>query len=429
MKIGAMNGPALSQSTNDAPGKMKASAGKFQSALGALMNGSIQEEGTTIVLEETDPIRQLLKEMMEDGEYCSLELPNGLIDLDVSELEQLIDQNFPELNELMDQLLTLLSVPTDAEKILSGSRVENGISVTSIEQADQNTLSKVVNVLMLLGELTKDTLQQLPGDKLAEFLRIARTLQSAHQFMQVAPTEMKMLEQMEVSMAKLLEQLRQMGNESRLQHAAESVNLASGKAKQPVLPLFPAIPKFSGGDLQSVSLTEPSEVVYINTSQQQLSRVEQFTLHMPDKPGHEPRMSEFMKEFSNILARSSLSQGANGTKLLIKLYPEQLGQLRVELLQKDGMMIARMMATTHLAKDMLDSQLHSLKQAFTQQNIQVEKIEVTFSHGETQKYTSQDGREEQPTEQKDKRGTTHQEVEESSSFQDQLDTLLFETEV
>ena len=58
------------------------------------------------------------------------------------------------------------------------------------------------------------------------------------------------------------------------------------------------------------------------------------------------------------------------------------------------MMMARMMASTSMAKEMLDSQLQSLKLAFTQQNIPVDKIEVIYNEGELEKYTNQNGQDE-----------------------------------
>ena len=51
-------------------------------------------------------------------------------------------------------------------------------------------------------------------------------------------------------------------------------------------------------------------------------------------------------------------------KLLIKLHPDNLGSLRIELIQKDQTMVARILTTTDAAKEALESHLHSLKDAF-----------------------------------------------------------------
>jgi flagellar hook-length control protein FliK len=107
-----------------------------------------------------------------------------------------------------------------------------------------------------------------------------------------------------------------------------------------------------------------------------LQRTEQFTMTLPQEKGS-VRYEQFAKELQTVLSKSLLQSQPNMSKLLIKLYPEQLGSLRIELLQQNGIMTARILATTASAKEMLDSQLQGLKQAFTSQNIQVEKIEIS----------------------------------------------------
>lgn len=109
--------------------------------------------------------------------------------------------------------------------------------------------------------------------------------------------------------------------------------------------------------------------------QHQTAKVEQFSLFINKSQGG-TTYEQFVKEFANILARSQMVQTPNMSKLLIKLYPEQLGSLRIEILQQNGVMTARILASTKAAKEILDSQLTGLRQALSNQNLQVEKIEV-----------------------------------------------------
>ncbi len=108
-----------------------------------------------------------------------------------------------------------------------------------------------------------------------------------------------------------------------------------------------------------------------------MTKVQQFALFVEQHGKQTINQEQFIKEFQNILARSQFGNGKDGMKLLIKLYPEHLGSLRIELLQKDNMMIARIIASSGAAKDVLESQIQSLKQSFSAQNIQVEKIEIS----------------------------------------------------
>jgi len=94
----------------------------------------------------------------------------------------------------------------------------------------------------------------------------------------------------------------------------------------------------------------------------------------------------FVKEFQAIMNRSQFSNNVAGTKLLIKLYPENLGSIRVELVQKDGVMTARFLASTSIGKQMLESQLQQLKQGLVNQNIQLDRIDVAQTLNETNRH-------------------------------------------
>jgi len=89
------------------------------------------------------------------------------------------------------------------------------------------------------------------------------------------------------------------------------------------------------------------------------------------------RNEALLREMQNIFKRSNFGQTGGTNRLLIKLYPEHLGQVRIELLQVNGIMTARILASSAQGKEMLNSQLHQLKAAFVQQNLQVDRIDVS----------------------------------------------------
>lgn len=86
-----------------------------------------------------------------------------------------------------------------------------------------------------------------------------------------------------------------------------------------------------------------------------------------------------VKEIQNLLNRSQFSNSQGTMKLLLKLYPENLGSIRIEVIQKDGVLSARLLASTSLGREMLDSQINQLKTAFAQQNIQMDRIDIVQS--------------------------------------------------
>lgn len=97
-------------------------------------------------------------------------------------------------------------------------------------------------------------------------------------------------------------------------------------------------------------------------------------------PAERPAQSEALaKEIQNLINRSQLSNNQGTMRLVLKLFPENLGQIRIEVMQKDGMMQARLLATTSSGKELIDSNLQQLKTAFAAQNIQMERIDVAQS--------------------------------------------------
>lgn len=97
------------------------------------------------------------------------------------------------------------------------------------------------------------------------------------------------------------------------------------------------------------------------------------------------RSETLMKEMQALMKRSNFGQVGGSNRMLIKLYPEHLGQIRIELVETNGIMTARILASTALAKGLLDSQLHQLKHAFNQQNLQVDRVDIAQSIQESQR--------------------------------------------
>ncbi|CAN7429591.1 flagellar hook-length control protein FliK [Rossellomorea sp. LjRoot5] len=151
-----------------------------------------------------------------------------------------------------------------------------------------------------------------------------------------------------------------------------------------------------------------------------LPKAETFSMNLP-QTSRSLQYEQFVKEFQNILGKSNMMSQPNMSKLLIKLYPEQLGSLRIELLQQNGVMTAKILASTTSAKEMLDSQIHGLKHAFSAQNLNVEKIEISQAFTDTErqyKGHSEQQSHQHKQKQSDQAESTHE--EEMPSFKDYL---------
>lgn len=138
---------------------------------------------------------------------------------------------------------------------------------------------------------------------------------------------------------------------------------------------------------------------------QQMSKPEQLTL-MLEKNGRPVSTEQMIQQFESILSKSSLMKSGDAQTLLLKLNPEHLGSLRIQLIQNESSFVAKIMTSTGAAKDALDAQLQHLKQAFSAQNIPVDRIEVTHQVNQNESFLNQEqqGKEQQrqnPRNQKD----------------------------
>lgn len=138
-------------------------------------------------------------------------------------------------------------------------------------------------------------------------------------------------------------------------------------------------------------------------------------------PNEKPAQSEeLMKELQKAMSRVQFGQAGGANRLVVKLYPEHLGTIRIELIQKDGMLTTKMLASTALGKELLDSHSHQLKQGLVSQNIQVDKLEITQALQETSRQERNQSFQESFRQQQEQQETNKEETEELSNFEDFL---------
>ncbi len=127
--------------------------------------------------------------------------------------------------------------------------------------------------------------------------------------------------------------------------------------------------------------TQNESLLQQNQQSNQLNRTVTVTL-----PTNQASQAEALaKEMANLINRSQMSNSQGTIKLMLKLFPENLGQIRIEIIQQNGVMSARLLATTAAGKELLDSSLNQLKTTLVAQNIQMDRIDVTQALQETDK--------------------------------------------
>lgn len=80
-----------------------------------------------------------------------------------------------------------------------------------------------------------------------------------------------------------------------------------------------------------------------------------------------------------IVEQIRINMNQNTTSMELQLYPEHLGKIQINVVSKDGIMTARIVAETEAAKQAIEGGLTNLKESMEQQNLKVDAIEVLVS--------------------------------------------------
>ncbi|MCY8231852.1 flagellar hook-length control protein FliK [Priestia endophytica] len=129
-----------------------------------------------------------------------------------------------------------------------------------------------------------------------------------------------------------------------------------------------------------------------------------------------------VRQLQQAFQRSSLFVHGNQTKLLIKLHPQELGTITVQLVKQQNKLTATIVTSTSATKEMLEHHLHHLKSALTHQGVQVEKMEVL------QQFSAAEGsdaelKRDSPDEEEKQKEQQSKEQKEENRFEDILKEL------
>ena len=80
-----------------------------------------------------------------------------------------------------------------------------------------------------------------------------------------------------------------------------------------------------------------------------------------------------------IVEQVKVQMNQDNTTLQMQLYPEHLGRIQINVVSKEGIMTAQIVAENDAAKQAIEGGLASLKETMENQNIKIEAIEVMVS--------------------------------------------------
>lgn len=406
VNIGAMQVASL-MPVNGKLGQVAQQANGFKSAFDSILNPqnglgeSVTGEIDVNIMDLFNNILTILKGG-SSGTGNSLELLN---DSKLSE-QQIADAMGISLDDFKEQFGTLMD---ELLSLLGNNPINvNQLKAIKDQMGSGEFIHATAKLVGVLANLPKESFKQLKPDLLQFAAKASKAVETLSQQMDLAKNDLKSLSILKENMETVITKLEQIINNDRpnqntvLENAFNKILSQQQKVLEQGMSDSKLIAKpRMTQPLQNQMITSQTQVqdlgnqlvdqsISTNPVQmQQVSKIEQFVLQV-NQESKPVNYEQFVKDFTNILGKSQFFKGNGTNKLLIKLYPEHLGSLRIEILQDKGALTARMIATTSAAKDILDSQLHQLKHAFTQQNIQVDKLDVVFGETEAQKFDQGD---------------------------------------
>lgn len=362
----ATTSPSTSSSTTTAT-----SDRKFDDYLTSASNEQPTAKAPVEGTEQTETV-EVVERVEEVVSATTIEEVSEAIELPIDENTLLVP-----IDELMnlEDIAALLNIDVaELEKMLA-SLLEEEVQLDSVwdlltlvEEQGPELIAQLTAALQ--GE-TKLVPKEV--EKIVQFLKVVETLAPKTD---VTPKQQQQLTTLQDAMKQLHAEVEQLMDDAPKQQAPKSLPFQQVVVFQQKIVDMTTQQQVKAPQQAAVT-TEGEQPINV-TTQQQAPKVQTVTITLP--PTNQSAQSEALaKEMQAIIQRQQIANQQGTIKLAIKLYPENLGTVRLELMHKDGMLTARLMASTTVGKEMLESQLQQLKQGLAAQNIQLDRIEITQS--------------------------------------------------
>jgi flagellar hook-length control protein FliK len=332
--------------------------------------------------------------------------------LEVEEGLQLLDQLISNSNEdLLTMVENYLGIsPIQLQTMLSNltGKLQSG------DAGGQSELEKLLQIVEKMGALPsnelaqvldKDSLKLIKAAKLYELL--AKNQDSINE--ETSKLDFKTLSN---KLTSILE-----GGSLKTSDQAVS-RLAFLKQAFSSLSTSPSLKE------EQTTSTGKTDIVSGSVQFLQMSRPEQLTLTLPTGT-KQVQTEQLIKQFESILAKSQFSNVNGVQRLFLQLNPNHLGSLRIEIVQQDSVMVAKIVTSTQAAKEAIEGQLNHLKQAFNAQNIQVERVEISQASTGQERFLNRDGEQEQTRQEQAER---KEEQKSDQDFNTSFEEALLNTE-
>ncbi|ADU30754.1 flagellar hook-length control protein FliK [Evansella cellulosilytica] len=366
----------------------------FDELLSSLLHGegdSNLPNGSSMKLsDEINALRELLLLYAKNNESKVDDYDSQLFhDLTISDFIDVLRNTSDVAKETLDEAKTVIDVDFQVEKF-----VDMILSGVINEQIQQNQLLPSENVIKTVEDVFKVTLHDESVKSWQDMLR-----QMASQY-----EKFNNAVRSDHTVSSILNNLNHAFDENKLLAQVYATSLKQTD--------------------QGVASSTP--VLAFDLSNSHMSRLQQMVVQHGQANNATPTEQQFIRQIETLLSRSQFKNLSNGMQQLsLKLHPQSLGRLDITIQQLNGVLVAKMMTTTAIARELMEGQLHQLKHALQSQNIQVERIEITQQQ-HTQNQAAKDNPEERHQQGEHSPQTTEQDEgeEELESFLELLEETI-----
>ena len=329
--------------------------------IAAILNVESTEE-LLILLDIPHEDGLLMLQVGEEGKVVAVDEMLNLEDLmaaltiDAEQLLQVVQQLVGEDKQASD-VWELLAI-VDAQAPLLQSQI-----AAALEGEAQVTPKEVKQLLQVLK------LAELVGQKTDLIASQENALTAAKNFLTTMQTQVETILAAQQITSKTPTTIPLQGFQQVIVQVSQVQQQTSQEELQQQAPVQQAMQTVQ--PLPQQTDTDATQVVTANTLQ---IKLDTFQVTLPTAKS--AQSEALVKEMQTIMNKMQLSNAQGVTRLTLKLYPENLGTIRIELVQNDGVLTARLLASTAHGRELLDSQANQLKQAFAQQNIQLERLDI-----------------------------------------------------
>ncbi|WP_046179175.1 flagellar hook-length control protein FliK [Domibacillus tundrae] len=308
------------------------------------------------LVEDKMELAAMAEELLEKGEMPS-----------VQDLAFLLQVDAEALQDSLRKLAQLFSSKGELSESLKKAIDSMLNEVSTNQPADKLPLEELTILIKLITENASLPFKETDKQLIASVVKAAQLVNYFAKHLPKQEARFQTLQAALKNEAVLLEQQTVTSSQSSTRQVSLQTAFANYNSAQEV-------GEATGSKAPSVkSVAQSAESV--NPFLNQLSKTEQFVMSVKTNP-RPMNMEQFIEKFTEILGKANMMKTPNGTKMLIKLYPEQLGSLRIELLQQNGVMTAKILSSTQAVKELLEQNAHQLKHAFNQQNVTVDKLDI-----------------------------------------------------